>query len=258
MNFSNKTKLLISVSANPTNFGVTIYNYLFNKLSMNYFYLPVKITDAQNVVNSIRSLNIHGCSVSSPLKSSIYELLDSSDRISSQLKNVNTVKNSNGKLKGYNTDYFGFNKLIQDKEYKSVLIYGYGSVVETIVLCLKQNNIKNIYITGRDQSKVEAFSRRHKLNTTTNNLEFDLLINATPSGSKYDDVFKYLDCVKNVIDLNVNNEKNDLVNKALLKNINTVTGSEMSIYQLQKQFEIYFDTSLDENLLREALMFYLN
>ena len=59
-------------------------------------------------------------------------------------------------------------------------------------------------------------------------------------------------------DLNVNNEKNDLVNKALLKNINTVTGSEMSIYQLQKQFEIYFDTSLDENLLREALMFYLN
>ena len=32
----------------------------------------------------------------------------------------------------------------------------------------------------------------------------------------------------------------------------------MSIYQLQKQFEIYFDTSLDENILREALMFYLN
>tara|TARA_B100000900_G_scaffold258831_1_gene220601 strand:+ start:8191 stop:8967 length:777 start_codon:yes stop_codon:yes gene_type:complete len=258
MNFSNKTKLLISVSANPTNFGVTIYNYLFNKLSMNYFYLPVKITDAQNVVNSIRSLNIHGCSVSSPLKSSIYKLLDSSDRISSQLKNVNTIKNSSGKLKGYNTDYFGFNKLIQGKEYKSVLIYGYGSVVETIVLCLKQNNIKNIYITGRDQSKVEAFSRGHKLNTTTKNLEFDLLINATPSGGKYDDVFKYLDCVKNIIDLNVNNEKNDLVNKALLKNINTVTGSEMSIYQLQKQFEIYFDTSLDENLLREALMYYLN
>lgn len=258
MNFSNKTKLLISVSANPTNFGVTIYNYLFNKLSMNYFYLPVKTTDAQNVVNSIRSLNIHGCSVSSPLKSSIYELVDSSDRISSQLKNVNTIKNSTGKLKGYNTDYFGFNKLIQGKEYKSVLIYGYGSVVETIVLCLKQNNIKNIYITGRDQIKVEAFSRRHKLNTTTKNLEFDLLINATPSGSKYDDVFKYLDCIKNVIDLNVNNEKNDLVNKALLKNINTVTGSEMSIYQLQKQFEIYFDTSLDENLLREALMYYLN
>ena len=56
MNFSNKTKLLISVSANPTNFGVTIYNYLFNKLPMNYVYLPIKISNAQDVVNSIKSL----------------------------------------------------------------------------------------------------------------------------------------------------------------------------------------------------------
>ena len=35
-----------------------------------------------------------------------------------------------------------------------------------------------------------------------------------------------------------------ICNNALLKNINTITGSEMSIYQLQKQFEIYFDILL--------------
>ena len=60
MGISNSTKLIISVSNNPTNFGVTIYNYIFSKMNLNYIYLPFKIDDERKVINIIRDLNLVG------------------------------------------------------------------------------------------------------------------------------------------------------------------------------------------------------
>ena len=57
MQFNNKTKLLISVSSNPTNFGVTIYNHLFKKLNMNFVYLPFNMTNAENVIVLFQTFN---------------------------------------------------------------------------------------------------------------------------------------------------------------------------------------------------------
>jgi len=94
--FNNSTKLLISVSNNPTNFGVTIYNHIFDKLKMNFIYLPFKISNPNDVIEIITKLDIYGCSVSSPLKETICNELKDFDEPVKRLGNINTIKNNSG------------------------------------------------------------------------------------------------------------------------------------------------------------------
>ena len=59
----------------------------------------------------------------------------------------------------------------------------------------------------------------------------------------------------NLIDLNV---KHSLINIANQKGMDISKGVEMSILQLQKQFEIYFGFKPDKNLIKEGLDIYKN
>ena len=256
--YNNSTKLLISVSGNPTNFGVTIYNYIFKKLNMNCIYLPFKIINANDVIEIITKLDIYGCSVSSPLKKELYKILKDVDKPVRKLENINTIKNNSGALKGYNTDYYGFKSLVENKKYNNALIYGYGAVSKTIVNCLSDVGIKKISITGRDNGKIKEFSKKNKVKIFQGNEFFDLLINATPSGNLNDPVVDHLDFCSNLIDLNVFNSNNYLVQLAVEKGIGLSKGVDMSILQLQKQFEIYFGFEPEKQLIIEGLNKYNN
>ncbi len=251
--FNNNTKLLISVSNNPTNFGVTIYNYLFEKLNMNFLYLPFNSLHAEGIVSSIKTLNIYGCSVSSPLKSDMFKLVDTVDESAINLGNINTIKNDGGTLKGYNTDYYGFKKVAQKVDLSNPLIYGYGSVTNTLVNCLKDLNCNKISLTGRDQNKATKMIEKHDLQKLDINQNYSVLINATPSKSKDDEVFQILSFCDSLVDLNVSKDLNDLVLEAKKNNKLFFSGSDMSIYQLQKQFEIYFSQTIDTDLLMKSL-----
>ena len=251
--FDNNTRLLISVSNNPTNFGVTIYNYLFDKLNMNYIYLPFNSVHAEGIASSIKTLSLYGCSVSSPLKSEMFKLVDIVDEAALSLGNINTKKNKNGILTGYNTDYYGFKKVAQKVDLSNPLIYGYGSVTNTIVSCLKDLNCNNISLTGRDKEKAKKFIKKHNLQKLNSNQKYSVLINATPSTTKEEEVFNILSYCDSLIDLNVTKNLNDLVLEAKKNNKLFIPGSDMSIYQLQKQFEIYFSQSLDTELLMSSL-----
>ncbi len=259
MELSNKTKLIISVSSNPTNFGVTIYNHIFSKLNLNYLYLPFKTEEDKNVINAIRTLNLVGCSVSSPLKSRMIAYMDNLDENTKKLNNLNTIKNIDGKLHGFNTDYLGFKKLIENLNLGSALIYGNGSVAKTILKVLNDLRFENIYLAGRNLKNIKKFSNDNSVDIFDNQ-DIDLLINATPSGTDInnDDILKYLEFCKIVIDLNVTKKDTLLVEQSMNKNLMVYKGSEMSINQLREQFKIYTDILPNEELVEEALQLYLS
>ena len=257
MKLDNKTKLIISVSNNPTNFGVTIYNYIFSKLNLNYVYLPFKFEDDESVIRLIRSLDVVGCSVSSPLKSKMIKHVDSMDQITKDLNNLNTIKNNDGALHGYNTDYFGFKSLIENLNLTSALIYGNGAVAKTILKALIDSGVDKVYLTGRSPQNIKKFIDNNPVENFSGQ-EVDMLINATPSGKNdiNDGVFEYLNFAKVVIDLNVTEKDTILIKESRKRNLEVYKGSEMSINQLKAQFQIYTEILPNDKVFQDGLQLY--
>ena len=132
----------------------------------------------------------------------MFLIADEVDAVATNLKNINTLKNDSGTLKGFNTDYYGFNKLITGKQLSNALIYGYGSVANTINFCLQEYGVKDIYIAGRNEERLEHFIKNKNLKKHKSNMNYDLLVNATPSGDKGDeviDLLKYSNYLKKIM-----------------------------------------------------------
>src|SRR5690606_2455768 len=130
------------------------------------------------------------------------KVMDFLDRISRQAKvigAVNTVKNVDGKLIGYNTDGIGFIKSLEifgiDIEDKNVLILGAGGAAKAIATSLAFANVGKIYINNRTVGKARKLSQKIKYCFpklpidyggldlgNINKTEIHLIVNCTPIG----------------------------------------------------------------------------
>ena len=66
------------------------------------------------------------------------------------LKKINTIKNSNGKLKGYNTDVHGFlsglNNLGELNKERPVIVLGAGGACEAVIYSLVKRGLNHIFL----------------------------------------------------------------------------------------------------------------
>lgn len=243
MKINNKTKIIISASNTPGNFGSTIYNEIFRQKKMNYIYFPIKISDEKDVLKAIKIFNLSGCSISMPLKEKVFKFVKSGNLITKKSKSINTILVKNKKLIGFNTDIFGAYEVLKKINFKNALIFGSGGVSRSIILSLKFLK-KNIFICSRNKLKLSKISKEFKINIKTkSHTKFDLIINATPV-KKMKTFCKYIPLKtilssKTFMDLNVLSKKNQIQKKLFGKKIKFIPGEEMSKYQLQKQFFIY-------------------
>lgn len=244
MLINKETALYISAAYTPGNFGATIYNSLFELYKINAVYLPRKITDEKFLIDAIRKLDIRGCSVTMPLKSRVAGLMDELDDIASRTGSVNTIVNSNGRLKGHNTDYYGALAVLSDINPRKALIYGAGSVANSVIAALQDIGCKNISILARRPGQAKEMAEKYGTNSIENiesvTGRFDVFINAAPtSDAAGHEVFSLFSCVDTVFDLVVKPSDTELIKMAKGGGKKTVSGMEMSKWQLQKQFEFY-------------------
>lgn len=106
------TQLCISLAGRPGNFGTRFHNYLYEKLGLNFIYKAFTTQDIEHAVKGVRALGIRGCAVSMPFKESCMPFLDEISPSAQAIMSVNTIVNSDGYLKAYNTDYIAIAKLI--------------------------------------------------------------------------------------------------------------------------------------------------
>jgi shikimate dehydrogenase len=259
MLINNKTSLYLSCSSNPGNFGATLYNYFFEKYSINSIYLPRSCESPKEMLESIKTLNCKGCSVSMPLKNLVIPFLDDLSKEAKISQSVNTIVNSNGKTFGYNTDIYGVKKVLEGTKVKKVLIYGSGSVVDSIVLALKSINVDLISIYSRNALMASKKSTLHNINLIEDinsiSTSYDLLINATPSNFSGDlkDLFIHASMV---FDLVVSPKDTDVISAAKDLEKSYISGIEMTKYQFQKQFFIYTGVELCINEIDQTLEVY--
>lgn len=107
------TRLCMSLSARPGNFGTRFHNRLYELLGLDYVYKAFSTQDLAGVVRGIRALNIRGCAVSMPFKEDVIPLLDALEGSAAVIDSVNTIVNDDGRLTGFNTDYLAVRNLIE-------------------------------------------------------------------------------------------------------------------------------------------------
>ena len=201
MNINSSTKL-ICLLGQPVkqSFSPSIHNYLSEKYEKNNVYMCFEVErgDLKSAVEGMKAFKVKGCNVTIPHKVDIIQYLDEVDKNAKLIGAVNTIKNNDGKLIGYNTDGIGFVKSLLDVcsnlKSKKIMIIGAGGACRSIAVELANKNVDSIELRNRSEANAKIISDLINNNFNTKcsyntrpigkkDLEnIDILINTTPIG----------------------------------------------------------------------------
>ncbi|MBQ1263018.1 MAG: shikimate dehydrogenase, partial [Oscillospiraceae bacterium] len=204
----------------------------------------------------MKSKDFKAINVTIPYKQMVIPYLDFVDETAKKIGAVNTIVNRDGRLYGYNTDFFGMRALILKNgieiENKKVLILGSGGTSKTAYAVAESLGAKEIYRvsrSGRDGSITYADAENcHN--------DAEIIINTTPAGmypnideaavdiSKFTKLCGVVDAVYNPI-----NTK--LVCDAKKRGIKAVGGLYMLVAQAVYAAEHFMNTSIESSRIDE-------
>jgi shikimate dehydrogenase len=210
------------------------------------FEIP-KIEDFTEIIEN--NPDIVGLNVTIPFKEQIIPFLDELDDEAREIGAVNTIrvirKDGVVKLKGYNTDIYGFREtlkpLLKMHHYKA-LILGTGGAAKAVEYVLKKIGLDILYVSRNPKSENEK--RYEELNDIAVN-NFPVIINSTPLGMypKIDVCpslpYDYLTKDNLLYDLIYNPSETLFMKKGAEKGAITQNGLEMLKLQAQKAWEIW-------------------
>ena len=208
--------------------------------------------------------NIAGFSVTMPYKQEIMKYMEEYDPLAKTIGSVNTVKNVDSKLNGYNTDATGAIQSIQEKtdiKDNKILILGAGGAARAISYSLKEFGA-DVYIFNRTKEKAIELAEEFDLGTIDftqiADADFDIIINTTPVGMLPDSGSSLLHAeqmkgVKIVMYIITHPLKTQLLKEAEKAGAETITGARMLLHQACGQFEIWFEKSAPIEVMEKAL-----
>ena len=153
----------------------------YEGLDCLYQHFDLKSLDELQEVRD-RYPDLCGFNVTIPYKEAIIPLLDDIDPVAKAVGAVNVVKITEGQLKGYNTDVYGFEQLlsraINGKTIERALILGTGGASKAVQYVLQQKGIDYVLVS-RDAAKGD-----YTYDTLTDEIlnQHHLIINTTPLG----------------------------------------------------------------------------
>ncbi len=265
---SKDTQLFVSIAAHPSNFGTTLFNAAFQATGYNAVYkaLQVKPGQAQAAIAGLRALGVSGCGVSMPFKQEILPYLDWINPTARTIGAVNTIVNRRGRLRGYNTDYFGAKTALQTIPRLStqrIVLLGDGGVAAAITAALVALDNRNVIVVSRSKKRGQEFVNKWKLHgwkpwRARHQLEGDLLINATPVGmDPHVDMMpvmsESLSPFSSVMDVIINPLESNLLKAARQQHKQVIPGYFMSLHQAAKQFELYTGQAAPLELMQRQI-----
>ena len=261
------TQLCISLAGRPGNFGTRFHNYLYEKLGLNFIYKAFTTQDIEHAVKGVQALGIRGCAVSMPFKESCMPFLDEISPSAQAIMSVNTIVNSDGYLKAYNTDYIAIAKLIAKYQLNPsacVIVHGSGGMAKAVVAAFKDAGFANLKVyarnvqTGQTLAELYGYSYLDSLAGQ----QADILVNVTPIGMAGGKEAMNLSFAENLIDnatvvfdVVALPAETPLINYAQAQGKQTISGAEVIVLQAVEQFELYTGVRPTDALIAEAAAF---
>ena len=204
------------------------------------------ITDFPSILSDNET--IKGLNVTIPYKELIIPYLDKLDKKAKKIGAVNTIKfTKKGRLKGYNTDYYGFKEALTPhlkSQHQSALILGTGGASKAVAYVLKKLKIDYAY-ASRNITKGVKFS--YETLSPKDIAKHTIIINCTPLGTSplvnnFPNI-PYHALTNNhlLFDLIYNPEKTIFLKKGEEKNTTIVNGLKMLQLQADKSWAIWND-----------------
>ncbi len=173
-----------------------IHEKLFQKIKKDSTYDLIEIPKAGFAERLAEVLAAYdGLNVTIPYKLDVMPFLDEISPEAQTIGAVNTIAKVGGKLKGFNTDYTGFQRTVHkihaDVAGKKTVVLGHGGASRAIIQCLYDEGAKEIVIASRHPEAVDADflafvkERREEIvsyDALENSDGGYLLVNATPVG----------------------------------------------------------------------------
>lgn len=221
-----------------------IHEKIYHELGLDNTFdlIEIEEKDIINTLNKLKTKEYLGFNVTIPYKEIVIKYLDELSLEAKKINAVNTIKFENNKLIGYNTDYYGLKKQLEDNNInpfnKKSIILGSGGASKASYQVLKDLN-SLVYIVSRN-NKDNNISYKDLENIE----DIYLIINATPVG-----MFPNIN--ESPIDFNVASKADYIVDliynpsktKLMTYNNKSLNGLEMLVNQAVEAFNIW--TNLD-------------
>ena len=231
----------------PHSFSPQIHKALGND---NYTLFEIA---PENLEKFMCEKNFTGINITIPYKKAVMPYLDEISPEAKKIGAVNTVKVIDGKLYGDNTDYFGFEYMLEkskiDIHNKKVLVFGSGGASATVQAVIKDMGAREIVVLSRNGDD-------NYVNMYIKHTDADVIVNTTPVGMYPDNLNTLVDLdrfpnLSGVLDVVYNPLKTRLILDAEARNIPSSAGLSMLVAQAKKAHEIFFDITLDNKICEQ-------
>ena len=228
-------------------------SYSFSKTYFSKKFSDLHLEDHQYCNFDIASIDdfptiiaeeLKGLNVTIPYKEQLFNFLDELDQTAKKIGAVNTIKISKGKLKGFNTDVYGFEESLKpflQKHHTNALVLGTGGASKAVNFVLKKLKIKSTIVSRNPVKNQISYQDITKKIID----KHCIIINCTPLGTfpnveKYPAIpYQYITDNHLLYDLIYNPDKTSFLSKGEKRGATISNGLKMLELQAEKSWEIW-------------------
>ena len=201
------TEIYCSFAETAGNTGCQMMNSAFYYYGLNKIYKSFSVSNIEDAVKSVKTLNIKGFAITMPYKTQVLECMGAQDFCADNVVKIgaaNTILNDNGILTAYNTDYLAAKTVLGKCSGSNLYILGNGGYSKAVQEAAKYLGFKPQVITRDNWDDIKLI----KSNSIT--------YNCTPVENISVKSLYFIDCI-----------------------VTTESGKELATLQASHQFKLY-------------------
>jgi shikimate dehydrogenase len=232
------------------------YSKIIHEMLADYTYDLIPLTREEFAV-FMQEKDFTAINVTIPYKQEVIPYLNELHPLAKEIGAVNTIVNKSGYYIGYNTDFFGFEYMLNHNAIaikdKKCLILGSGGTSHTVHAVLKHLGASEITIVSRQETATTITYQQ----CYENHRDTDVIVNTTPLGMYPNidaaplDLSPFTNC-KAVVDAIYNPLQTKLTLQAQQLGMKGITSLEMLVAQAKQAIEYFLDTRIDDSKIEET------
>lgn len=262
---SKETLLCMSLAGRPGNFGVRFHNHLYQQLGLNFYYKAFAPSDLPAAIAGMRSLGIRGCGVSMPFKEASIALVDELDPSAAAIDSINTIVNTDGHLKAYNTDYLAVAQLLETHNVPRTrfALRGSGGMAKAVACAMRDAGFSDGLIVARNEQAGRALAQTcgFEWQADLGSERPPLLVNVTPLGMAGDqaDTLAFetaaIEAADTAFDVVATPARTPFICHAEQYGKRLITGDQVAAIQALEQFILYTGVTPTQEQYQAAAAF---